>query len=229
MKRILSLIAAFVLCFTMAASVVSAEEFVPSITYKDAPEVENAVLGAEEKVENCIVVTSILAAQEKTTDIAQASRDFLLETYDDLKAGKEKLPMPSGYVVRELVDVSFKGQSCVGGGHTHQADLNKENVSVSVVFELGVKKNANVVVVHYHDGKWTPAKSVKNNGDGTVTVEMEHFCPVAFCVEAESGPAQTGDEKGNQMTLWIVLLVVSLLANLGLLAYLFLRMKKKKK
>ena len=64
---------------------------------------------------------------------------------------------------------------------------------------------------------------------GTVTVEMEHFCPVAFCVEQQSGPAQTGDEKGNQMTLWIVLLVVSLLANLGLLAYLFLRMKKKKK
>ena len=229
MKRILSLIAAFVLCFTMVASVVSAADFVPSITYKDSPEVEDAVLGTDTKVDNVVVVTSILAAQEKTTDIAQTARDQLLETYDDLKAGKEELPIPSDYVVRELVDVGFKNENGADGDNTLKDELNKEGVTVSVVFDLGVKEDTDVVVVHYYEGKWVPAANVKNNGDGTVTVELNNLGPVAFCVEQQSGPAQTGDDKGNQMILWIVLLVVSLLANLGLLAYLFLRMKKKKK
>jgi len=230
MKRILSMIAALIMCFAAVASVVSAEDFVPSITYKDGPDVEDAVM-KEEQMENCIVVTSILAAKNKTTDIYQEARDLLLDTYNKLGNNSMSLPIPEQYVVRELVDVSFKKTPCVEGGHDHEDELAKPDVDIIIDFKLGVKATTKVEVVHYHEGKWEPVKSVKNNGDGTVTVAMEHFCPVAFCVDPvdESGPAQTGDQAGNDMIIWIVLLAVSLVVNLGLLVYLILRMQKKKK
>ena len=218
------------MCCSAVASVASSADLVPSITYKDGPVVEHAVL-KEEKLEDCVVVTSILAAKDKTTDIFQEARDLLLSTYDDLSANEMTLPIPEQYVVRELVDVSYKKTVCVEGGHTHEEELKKPDVDVTVVFNLGVKATTDVAVMHYHDGQWQAVKSVKNNGDGTVTVVMEHFCPVAFCVDpaSESGPAQTGDSVGNSMGIWIALLVISLLGNVSLLVYLILRMQKKKK
>ena len=122
MKKMLSLLVVFVLSVTMLAGIVSAEEFVPSITYKDGPTVEDAVL-KDEKIENCIVVTSILAAKEKTTDIKQETRDLLLDTYSKLSANTLDIPMPERYVIRELVDVSFKQTPCVAGGHKHEEEL----------------------------------------------------------------------------------------------------------
>ena len=61
------------------------------------------------------------------------------------------------------------------------------------------------------NGQWAPVKSVKNNGDGTVTCVFEDICPVAFCVEphADANPPKTGDAAGGYMLNWLILLVAS--------------------
>ena len=71
----------------------------------------------------------------------------------------------------------------------------------------------------YVDGKWVEAKDVKNNGDGTVTVEFEDICPVAFCINRADvvGPPQTGDVAGQNIMLFAVLMVVSAAAFVTLL------------
>lgn len=228
MKKIFSLIAVLVMCLAMVApAVVSADTFVPSISYKDGPEVESAEMENED-VANCVVVTSVLAAQEKTTDIFQEDRDLLLEVYAKLADGSVKLPLAEYYVIRELVDVSFKKVECIDPEHTHEDDLAEEGVTITIDFDLGVKASTEVVVLSYHDGEWAPIKSVVNNGDGTVTCEFEHFCPVAFCVQegAESGPSQTGDAMAKTLYIWVAVLAVSLVALVVLFVVLFRRKKK---
>lgn len=217
MRRIFSLIALLVMCLTMVMpAMVCADTFVPSIGYKDGPEAEDAELGDEvpEDVGACLIITSVMAAKEKTTDIFQEDRDLLLDVYAKLSDGSMKLPLDDSYVIRELVDVNFKKTTCVIPEHLHMEKLQEEDVTIKIVFDLGVKATTEVVVLSYNNGEWAPIKSVVNNGDGTLTCEFEHFCPVAFCVQegAEDGPSQTGDPLGNMFYIWIALLVVSVVA-----------------
>lgn len=213
MKRFVCLLSVLLLCVTLACPAFAADTFVPSIGYKDGPDVENADLGGTD-VHDCVVVTSIAQAEDKSTDITQAARDELLDVYAKLSDGSMKPPV-DGYVIRELVDVSFKLKNCVENEpHTHLEELAKDGTTIKVTFDLGVAKSTNVVVKTYTNGTWEDVVGVTNNGDGTVTVEFEHFCPVAFCVEqgAEVPPSQTGDEAGQSMFLWIALMVLSLAA-----------------
>ena len=107
MKRVLCAICVLVMCFAMAAPVFAAEsDFVPSVTYKDAPEILEAKLG-DEDVTSCLVVTSILAAQNKTTDVHQDNRDLLLEVYEKLSDGTMTLPLDGDHVIVQLVDIDF--------------------------------------------------------------------------------------------------------------------------
>lgn len=222
MRKMMSLLVALLICMSLACPVLAAENtFVPSITYKDGPDVETAVQGDKEKigegenVSDCVVISSITDAKEKTTDISQESRDLLLEVYEKLSDGSMTLPIEEGYVIRELVDVNHKLVECVGkDDHSHDPELKKEGVVISVKFDLGVKADTDVAVLSYHGGEWAPVLSVVNNGDGTITCVMEHFCPVVFCVDADAEllPPQTGDNSGVELIGWSVLLVVALLA-----------------
>ena len=218
MKKMLCLIAVLALAISMFVPAFAAEDdFVPSISYKDGPQVEDAVMDGKD-VAGCVVVTSIKGAKEKTTDIDQADRDLLLEVYEKLDNGSMKLPLENeGYVVRELVDVSFAKSDCVDTAHGHKEWLAEENATIEVTFDLGIKAATNVEVLAYVNGEWV-AVSVKNNGDGTVTCVFEDFCPVAFCVDAdaEKDIPQTGDAAGQNLTRWFVLLAVSLLALVAL-------------
>lgn len=230
MRKMVCALLALLLCCSMVFPVFAAEGFVPSISYKNAPDVEDAVLqggsGEKEDVAGCIVVSSIKDAKQKTTDIDQETRDLLLEVYDELEDGSVKLPVDNEkYVVRELVDVSFGKTSCVDAGHGHEEALEETDVTATVKFDLGVGKYTDVVVLAYVDGKWQQIKSVTNNGDGTVTCVFDRFCPVAFCVEATAvgESPKTGDQVAS-MTLWIVLLIVSAAAVVVLLVF-----RKKKK
>ena len=218
MRRIVCLTVAVLLCVAVVCPVFAAEDtFVPSITYKDGPDIDDAVLGGEDaggKVDQCIVVTSIIEAEEKTTDIPQESRDLLIEVYEKLSDGTVKLPLEGDYVIRELVDLSFKQSTCIEDDHIHEEELNKEGVTVTVTFDLGVSADTEVVVMSFHDGKWDHVESVVNNGDGTVTCVHEHFCPVAFLVKAEKAdePSKTGDTVGQGLLLWTILMAASLAA-----------------
>ena len=223
MKRIVSVLTVMLLCAALVCPAAAAE-FVPSISYKDSPDAIIAEQGEKEElpggedVTDCIVVTSITGAKEKTTDISQEARDLLLDVYKQLSDGTMKLPLEGRYVIRELVDVSHKLNACVGNEHIHKPEHDKPGICVSVKFNLGIGKGTDLQVLTYHDGQWAPAESVTINGDGTVTCVFEHFCPVVFCVDTLT-PPQTGDAMAADLTLWIVLLLASLAAMAALVVY----------
>lgn len=212
MKKGIVVIALLAICVSLVCPAFAAEDtFVPSIGYKDGPEIIDAELETED-VEACLVVTSLKGAAEKTTDISQAARDQLLQVYEKLNSGEVKLPGADGYVIRELVDVSWKQIGCVEEKHTHEDDLEKEGVVVDIDLEMGIDANTDILVYAYRDGQWALIESAKNNGDGTVTCVFEHFCPVAFAVREQTGGSQTGDTARGSLILWGVLMAVSLVA-----------------
>lgn len=192
--------------------------FVPSIPYKDGPDIEEGEMDGED-VGDCLVISTITEAKEKTTDIYQEDRDLLLEVYEEISSGEMELPLEEDYVVRELVDVSWKKTTCVEEEHGHKEWLHEEDTTITITFDLGVGPDEDVIVLVYIDGEWVEAVSVINNGDGTVTVVFEDICPVAFCVEKRYIPPQTGDEAGNQLYFFAVLLGVSLVGLTGLLIW----------
>lgn len=221
MKKVISLFVVAFLCFALAVPAFATDtEFVPSITYKDGPDALSAMMDGED-VSDCIVVTSIKEANEKTTDIAQDERDLLLDIYDQLSNGEMVLPLDGDYVIRELVDLSFKYGDCrnddAHGGK--DGKLGQEGITLTVDFDLDVSASADLQVLAYVDGEWQSAKGVKINADGTVTVEFEDICPVVFCVDARSteAPPQTGDVLGGNWILWVVVLMVSAAAIVVLL------------
>lgn len=214
MRKIFCVILALIACAALASPVLAVEgAFVPSISYKDGPGLEKAEQDGED-VSDCIVITSIAAAKEKTTDIYQKDRDLLLEVYQTLSEGTMKLPMDDDYVIRELVDVSFCKSECVEPGHGHREELAQDGTAITLTFDLGIKKDVEIAVLSYIDGEWIPAVSVANNGDGTITCIFEDICPVAFCLEDgyDYKPPKTGDEFGRQLPLWIALMAASLAA-----------------
>lgn len=220
MKKIVALILALVLILAVVAPAFAAGTFVPSVSYKDGPEIEDAEMNGED-VGHCLIVSSISDAKNKSTDIGQDDRDQLLEVYDQLEDGTMKLPIEEDHVIRELVDVSFAETGCVGNTHGHEEWLAEAGNTVTVTFDMGVGKGVEVIVMVYVEGQWIPAEKVTNNGDGTVTVVFEDICPVAFCVVKDEvdGPAQTGDMLGQNLMLWVLLMVLSMAGILGLNIY----------
>ena len=92
--------------------------------------------------------------------------------------GELELPLDDTYVIRELVDLSYREQFA-----DEAEELKKEGVTVTITFKIGVGEDAEVAVYSYVDGEWLEAVKVTNNGDGSVTVEFEDICPVAFAVK----------------------------------------------
>lgn len=212
MRRVICLIAVLAMCAALACPVAAATDtFVPSISYKDSPEIVDAEMN-EEDVTGCLVVSSIKECEDKTTDIYQEDRDLLLEVYEKLSDGSMELPLEDDYVIRELVDVSFLKTDCVEVPHGHKEWLAEGNTDITVQFDLGVKKTTEVIVMVYIGGEWIRVEDVVNNGDGTITCVFDDICPVAFCVEdgAEIEPPKTGDAAGRSLILWAVLMVASM-------------------
>lgn len=218
MKKVVCLVCALLLCMAMSFAV-CAVGFVPSISYKDGPGMDFAWFhdgdGESSDVSDCLVITSIKQATEKTTDITQEARDELLDVYAKLSDGSMTLPLDSDYVIRELVDVSYKQESCVlkpEHGNKPQA-LKEPGKTLEVKFDLGISAGTKVVVMTYIDGKWEEIESVSNNGDGTVTCVFEDICPVVFAVKQNQNtpvdPPKTGDPVGGSLYLWIGVLALS--------------------
>ena len=227
MKKFVSLMIALLLFVGLVCPAMASENvFVPSISYKDGPEIVEAEMD-DKDVEGCLVVTTITDARNKVTDIGQEDRDLLLEVYEKLDNGSMKLPLEEDYVIRELVDVSWKKTACVEADHGHKEWLEEAGNTVTVTFDMGVNKDTDVVVMVYVDCQWVEAESVKNNGNGTVTVEFEDICPVAFCVKRadQVEPPKTGDAAVKNLPVFIALMAVSAVA---LVALVVLRARKRK-
>lgn len=210
MKKMICLIAILAVAFTLFMPVFAAEDsFVPSISYKDGPEIIAAAMNGGD-VASCLVVTSLKGATEKTTDISQEARDLLLDVYKKLAADQMKLPLEEDYTIRELVDVSWKQSACVENHHSHAADLNADGTSVTVSFALGAGSTDELLVFAYRNGQWDAIESAQIDEDGNVICVFEHFCPVAFCVKTEKGTDPTGDISSQSILLWMILLVASM-------------------
>ncbi len=211
MKRAISLAIALVMIFAFACPAFAAEnEFVGSITYKDGPVLVSAEINGE-GVGECIVITSIGEAKAKTTDITQDERDLLLEVYEKLNDGSMDPGLGDGYVIRELFDINFAYNACRQDDDHGNKDeeLAKPGVIITLTLKLGIAASDDIIVKAYKDGQWVDIKTT-NNGDGTVTCEFEHFCPVLFAVNSGSSsqPPKTGDTMGQYLPLWIGLMVL---------------------
>ena len=218
MRKLICIIAMLALCMSLMCPALASEDtFVPSISYKDGPEIVSVEDGYD--IQH-LVVTSIKGAQDKTTDIYQEDRELLLSVYQQLSEGTMVLPLDGAgsmsrttdvkrtYVIRELVDVSFT-TACRESGDAHEAKLAEEGVTLSVKFDLGVDAKTEVLVFTYIDGKWDFIESVTNHGDGTLTCVFEDICPVAFVVCNEVGNTTTGDPAGQRLILWGALMFAS--------------------
>ena len=190
MKKIITILLALILSLT-AAFGASATEFVPSISYKDGPEIIEATLKGEE-VSSCLIVTTIKEASEKSTDITEEERAKLLEVYSKLERGEMKLPLKNKYTVLELLDLSFMYEGCrENPDHKGKEALLNGGAALSVNFDLNVNANDNLKVLVCVNDEWKPVESVKINEDGTVTVSFTEICPVAFVIEeAADTPVQ---------------------------------------
>lgn len=205
MRRIMCLLCAVIACLSLACpAFAAAESFVPSITYKDGPSIEEAKMD-EENTSGCLVVTSIETAQKNADNATEAEKE-LLEVYEQLENGSMKLPLSGDYVIRDLVSVTFDQLDCIGTNHDHEEWLAEEGNCVVLSFDMGVDKYTDVEVLIYKDGQWIPAESVVNNGNGTITCTLEDIGIIAFCVEDISDAPQTGD---SGMLLWVVILVMA--------------------
>ena len=218
MQKIITLCLAVVLCVALACPAFAAEDlFVPSIGYKDGPQIIDTSLETD-----CLIVTSIRGAEQQTTDIYQEDRELLLDVYEQLMDASMKLPLEDNtYVIRELVDVSFKKSDCQENTEhdDKKAWLAEEETTVTVVFDLGIKDTTEVIVFVYVDDQWVKVEQVQNLGGGKLEVEFEDLCPVAFCVDpdAEEQAPATGDVVGQSLLLWVVLMAVSFVAIVVLL------------
>jgi hypothetical protein len=210
MKKVICLLIVLMLCLSMAAPAFAAEDdFVPSIGYKDGPEIIKGEQD-EKDVTDCLIVTTIKEAEEKSTDITQDDRDLLLDVYDRLMNDEMTLPIECDYEIRDLVDVSYKYEDCrTAEGHGNKPEeLKEEGVTVTITFDMGLCPREVLEVYVYIDGQWVAVENVVNNGDGTLTVEFEDICPVAF-VKTLCNAAPTGDAARNQLGIFIGLMVVS--------------------
>ncbi len=239
MKRMVSILVALVLCFSLCCTVF-ADEFVPSITEKGAPEIVTIkdeegndaigkLLDADGNVigyvyEECLLITPVSQA-ETSEEIPDHAENLLLDVYNKLVAGTMQLPYdklganldPAKMVIKDLFDVSWLcGDNSDEGFDEehpdHEEIVAKKGVTVEITFDLGVGKNAGVYCMSYKNNAWNPVLKCVNNGDGTVTCEFEDFCPVAFSVGSANvtPPSQTGDPANP--ILWIVLMSVSVVA-----------------
>lgn len=221
----MSVIAAMLLCCAMVLPVCAADGFVPSISYKDNPDAgEIKLVDGDEKVlheldSECLEITPVSDAVNTPEDERSDADKLLVEVYEKLTDGSMKLPYEGenteNMVIRDLIDASL----ICGNVHTdpnHVDELAKPDVYIEIVFDLGVDADTKVVVMAYVDGKWAPIYKVENLGDGRVRCVFDEICPIAFCVDAEADNTQTGDTIGDNLVLWIVLLVVALMAIVAL-------------
>ncbi len=226
MKKIISILMVLALCMSISLGAF-ASEFVPSISYKDGPNVIEASLNGED-VRNCLVVTTIKNAENKTTDISEAEREALLEIYEKLTSGEMKLPLKNKYVIRELLDLSFMYNSCRNdSAHGGKEDTLKQNgVTLTANFDLGIAQGENLKVLVYVNNEWKPVKAATINENGTVTVEFEEICPVAFCIETDGEVNNPEEDSNIGAIITLVTALVAVVTAIVILAIKFLIPKR---
>lgn len=214
MKKLIAILIAITVCCAMVLPV-AAEEFVPSISYKDNPEIlEEPVIkdDAQEEVKDVeLVITPVSDALNTPENDREHYEAGLVDVYQQLEDGSMKLPEPEEdgkyYVIRDLIDIS------VLDSEGKDADVS----SVEVVFDLGLQNGQNIVIMVFDGNEWKVVDAVTYNNNGSVTVVFDTLGPVAFCVENE-GSSSTGDKMAAELGIWVTLMAVSACAIVVLIA-----------
>ncbi len=245
MKKLLTLVMAILMVLAITISATAAT-FVPSIENKGAPEliVIDQLNGKDvvgfitnsdgEKVTtefiDCFIITSIAEA-ETSTEIPEEAKDILLKVYGELLEGdklseacpelndivKEKWDKDKNaddLVVKDLFDIS-------GECTDIKEHLNGDNI-LELTFKVGVDADTFITAMVYVDGKWVPVIDCINNGDGTVTVQFDKICPVAFLVPGTTTNSSTVSPATSDVSgviLWGSVMFVSLAAVVAIVIY----------
>lgn len=232
MKRFFAIITVVMMCVSLMVPAMAAQEFMPSVTNKPAPEVMVArILDEEGKVikevgSECLVITPV-SEVDTSTEIPEASRVVLKDVYGKLTDGSMTIPYkkhnenldPSKMVIRDLFDASFVCTEC-------PAMLEPEGVVLEIVFDLNVEPGVEIYTMTYKENEWNPIVSTVNNGDGTVTATFEKLCPVEFSINTGSTPPSGTGDQGN-VSLWGIVAVTSLVAIVVLTAVYVVSSKKR--
>lgn len=185
MRKLLCIAISLLLCASLTLPALAEESiFVPSYGL----EALKAELAGQD-VLDCVAVTSVTEAKEKSTDISQEERDLLIEVYDALSAGTMELPVEGEYQYVELLDLSFGLTGCrEKEDHNHKDEaLKADGTTLTVDFQLEIKNHKELLVLTYIDEKWEIVDTVPVKEDDTVTVTFEDICPVLFLApEGES-------------------------------------------
>lgn len=247
MKKIIALLTVLMLCAALAVPAFAANEFTPSVTNKPAPSIVPVldpdgnpaiaiVRDPDGEIisyvyEECLIITSVAEAPTSTL-IPDVARDLLLDVYDKLTSGEMALPYDklgldaSKMAIRDLFDVTFLCNS--SSEVDHPTILAPIGVTIEIKFDLGVVDDKDVYVMTYKNNEWNSVVSAVNNGDGTVSVVAEDFCPVSFSVEVDEPvkPPVTGDDSAQQLVLWGGVGLVCLIAIVALTVVYSRSMKK---
>ncbi len=243
MKKIVCLLLTVLVCASTALAAFAAEgDFVPSIGYKGAPEIVPVVdpdgkeaimevIGSDGAnvsyvYEECLALTPVAEASD-SDEIPDAAKELLLKVYEELSNGTMTIPYEKlnadvkqeQMVIRDLFEASWLCSD-------HPGEVSAKNVRTKVVFDLGIADSTKIFCFTYKNNEWNPIVSCKNIGDGKVECVFEDFCPIAFAVEQNTPPAQTGDIVGKNLPLWIAVMAVSASA---LVVVLILGSRKKSK
>ena len=227
MKKVLCSLLALVVLAALALPVLAAgDDFVPSITYKDAPEivVTEDELGNEiaaivrneagevvDYVYTAELVSSSVAKIEESEKLTADEKTLLRNVYNKITSGEMKLPYEKvesvkeqTMVIRDLIYITIRDVSPLSDSDVVEVTLlSNEKTRWEISFNLGVEANTNVVAMTYNNNEWTPAHKVVNNGDGTVTCTLDNLGVLALSVPAVVNvPAEP--TPAPDYTIWII-------------------------
>lgn len=206
------------------ATTAFAANFTPSVEDKGAPEIivsedekgnEVVAIIRDEKDEEVVgvptgelIVTSVAKAKEATEEI-KGKLEYAKKQIQDASSIKDLVPEVEGVLkeiksdakvenltVRDLFDVTLTG--------TYEEELKKEGNTVTVKFDLKLKPDATLMVLHNISGdNWEiiPNDRVVRHTDGSVSVTFDSLSPVAFVVDKtetdtqlDANAPQTGEK-----------------------------------
>ena len=233
MKKVIAILTALVLVVCMGTTAFAAE-FTPSVVEKDAPTVvvktegNNTYAGTivdangteVEKIPSIKLIVTPVSKVETSTQIPAESKTNLKEAYaalskadvklsdlikeldEDVKESLGKDVTVDDLIIRDLFDASLVDDNGA------LVTIDKDHRLV-VTFDIGIEANKAVFAMKYNEEKkWESIYAIHNNGDGTVTCEFDHLCPIAFLVEGAADSADTGDTSVS-LFVWAGIAAVS--------------------
>ncbi|MBE6768235.1 MAG: hypothetical protein E7549_04910 [Ruminococcaceae bacterium] len=219
MKKFVACLLMLVLCLSVAVSAFAETvEFVPSISYKPAPGV---VATDPAGHEDCIVIVPVAEA-DTSKDITADEAATLKKVYNELSKDGVKLSEQCPDLTDLVKKVLGEGKTAddlvvrdlfhVGATCEEIPAYLADGKTLKLTLDSTVGKDEKVFAMLYKDGKWVALDNTVNNGDNTITVELDELGPVAIMVPASVGSDDTQTGENSHTTLWIVIMLAALVA-----------------